>query len=105
MVAPSKRCCPVCAVIQNRLSACAAKNIYPIYYKHRTISGCSFPLGLPRSVRLEVITHFRNLLRNFLENSKLRKASSTSGDSKAYSSESDAEDIPFRRRHVTSRAP
>jgi hypothetical protein len=79
LIAPSKRCCPVCAAIQHQLAKAHNRHAhakwYPIYSKHKRIYGCALPLGLPSAVRMGVIRHFEDLLREYLD--KLEKMSSS----------------------------
>ncbi|KAA8895774.1 hypothetical protein FN846DRAFT_315662 [Sphaerosporella brunnea] len=84
LIAPSKRCCPVCAAIQHELSS-GRPGKYPIYNKHVYIYGCALPPGLPGVVRERVIRKFEDLLREYLDDVKLRSLSHCSAESVALS--------------------
>lgn len=49
------------------------------------MSGCAFPVGLPREVRLKVIQHFEKVLRVYLNSIKLRSSSAASAESQPFS--------------------
>ncbi|KAF8540562.1 hypothetical protein BDD12DRAFT_19562 [Trichophaea hybrida] len=73
LIAPSKRCCPVCAAIQHELSLLSGRpGNYPIYSKHVHIYGYALPPGLPCAVRERVIRKFEDLLRIYLDEVKVR---------------------------------
>lgn len=90
LLAPSKRCCPVCATTVSLLSA-EAKNtsgssIHALS-KHSIIYPCALPIGLPRSIREKLLVHYRGELRVRLAPlvDKNRRESSTSVQSNALS--------------------
>ena len=86
LIAPSKRCCPVCAAIQHELSLLSGRSgDYPIYSKHAHIYGCTLPPGLPGVVRERVIRKFEDPLREHLDEVKLRSLSDCSAESNALS--------------------
>jgi hypothetical protein len=104
LIAPSKRCCPVCAAIQHELAkhsgACA--KWYPIYSKHKRIYGCALPPGLPSAVRMGVIRHFEDLLREYLDELKKMSLSHCSAESAALSVTSETGEfyeLPRTRKH------
>lgn len=73
LVAPSKKCCPVCATIKRALSVESWKsNNYPVYDNGPTISACALPPGLPDNVRQEVVKHFDSILTKKLREIKER---------------------------------
>jgi hypothetical protein len=86
LIAPSKRCCPVCAAIQHELALLSRRpGNYPIYSKHVHIYGCALPPGLPCVVRERVIRKFEDLLRIYLDEVKVRSLSHCSAESAALS--------------------
>jgi hypothetical protein len=90
LIAPSKRCCPVCAAIQHELAKHSGDYTkYPIYSKHKRIYGCALPPGLPSAVRMRVIRHFEDLLRLRLDEVKMMSSSHFSAESTALSVTSD----------------
>lgn len=81
LIAPSKRCCPVCAAIQHELSLLAGRSRhYLVYSKHAHIYGCDLPAGLPTVARERVIRKFEDTLREHLDEVKLRSLSDCSAE-------------------------
>lgn len=69
MLAPSKRCCPVCADTISLLSAEAdAADSRPILAlsRHSITFPCAFPVGLPREIREKMLIRYREELRQSL---------------------------------------
>ena len=93
LIAPSKRCCPVCAAIQHEPSLLSVRSgDYPIYRKHAHIYSkhahiysCALPPGLPSVVRERVIRKFENTRRGHLGEVKLGSLSDCSTESSALS--------------------
>lgn len=85
LIAPSKRCCLVCAAIQYELSLLSGRSgDYLIYSKHAHIYACALPPGLPSVVREHLIRRFDNTLRKGLDEVKL-SLSDCSAESSALS--------------------
>ena len=75
LIAPSKRCCPVCAAIQHGLSLLSGRSgDDPICSKHAHIYSCRLP-GLASAVRERVIRKFERTLREHLDEVKMRSRS------------------------------
>jgi hypothetical protein len=102
LIAPSKRCCPVCAAILDGLAD--GSSAYPIYANHSIVFGCALPPGLPNSVRSKVLGHFDRMLFTYLSNvMRERRMSDGSGQSEALSSddEDDLNSKEFFSRRIT----
>lgn len=78
IVAPSKRCCPVCATLIATLSRESGVPILNTLTKHPFIFPTAFPVGLPGSVRRRLLDLYRERLRQELDTlvDKARKSSS-----------------------------
>ena len=75
LIAPFKRCCPVCAAIQHELSLLSGRSgDDPICSKHAHIYSCRLP-GLASAVRERVIRKFERTLREHLDEVKMRSRS------------------------------
>lgn len=66
IVAPSKRCCPVCATLIAALSREAGAPVLQSLTKHTHIFPTAFPCGLPKNIRHQLIVDFKGRLRNAL---------------------------------------
>ncbi|KAL0630892.1 hypothetical protein Q9L58_010256 [Maublancomyces gigas] len=68
LLATSQPCCPVCASTISLLSAEAKTTGHLIHAlsKHSRIVPCAFPIGLPRSIRANLLAQYRGELRRRL---------------------------------------
>lgn len=80
IVAPSKRCCPVCATLIASLSRENGGPILNTLSKHPFIFPTALPVGLPEAVRRRLLEQYRERLRQVLDTLvvKARKSSSLS---------------------------
>lgn len=67
IVAPSKRCCPVCPTLIASLSRENGRPILTTRTKHPFILPTAFPVGLPESVRRRLLDLYRERLRQELD--------------------------------------
>lgn len=91
IVAPSKRCCPVCATLIASLSRETGGPILNTLTKHPFIFPTALPVGLPESVRRRLLNQYRERLRQELDTIvvRARKSSSLSVQSEPLSVGSD----------------
>lgn len=104
LLAPSKRCCPVCANTISLLSIEAADAGGPYIHalsKHSITFPCAFPIGLPRSVRGKLLELYRRELRERLTDllALERKLSGRSTQSATLSLDGDAEAAAAEREN------
>lgn len=96
IVAPSKRCCPICATLIAALSREAGAPRLHTLTKHTHIFPTAFPCGLPERIRHQLLVEFKNRLRIALHalDAKDRMASGMSPQSEALSAGSGDEASP-----------
>lgn len=66
LLAPSKRCCPVCAATIALLTTPNDRPQLQALSKHSIIFPCAFPPGLPRDVRVALLDRYRTRLKRRL---------------------------------------
>lgn len=66
----------MCAFILHTLSG--DNRVYPIFRKHRNITACALPPGLPAQIRKKVIAHFEGLLKEYYSEELKRQRSNLS---------------------------
>lgn len=66
IVAPSKRCCLICATIMASLSREHGGPIIQTLTKHQYIFPTALPCGLPESIRRRLISHYKQRLTTVL---------------------------------------
>lgn len=94
IVAPSKRCCPVCATLIASLSRENGAPILNTLSKHPFIFPTALPVGLPGAIRSHLLDRYRERLRQALDKVVVtaRKSSSLTLQSEPLSVGSDSED-------------
>lgn len=66
IVAPSKRCCPICATLIAALSREAGAPVLHTLTKHTYIFPTAFPCGLPQRIRQQLLAQTKERLRKAL---------------------------------------
>ncbi|KAL0634869.1 hypothetical protein Q9L58_006229 [Maublancomyces gigas] len=96
IVAPSKRCCPICATLIAALSREDGAPELHTLTKHTHIFPTAFPYGLPERIRHQLLVEYKDRLRSALHGlvAKHRTASGMSLQSEALSAGSGDEADP-----------
>lgn len=66
IVAPSKRCCPICATLLASLSREVGAPVLRTLTKHPYIFPTAFPCGLPERIRRQLLGEYKGPLRRAL---------------------------------------
>lgn len=64
IVAPSKRCCPICATLIDALSRETDAPVLHTLTKHTHIFPTAFPCGLPERIRRQLLDTYKGRLRS-----------------------------------------
>lgn len=105
IVAPSKRCCPVCATLIAALSREAGAPALHTLTKHTHIFPTAFPCGLPERIRQQLLGEYKVRLRKALYSliDEDRTASGLSLQSEALSAGSGDEADPTSKLEEAKR--
>lgn len=103
IVAPSKRCCPVCANLIALLSREDGAPTLQTFTKHNFIFPTALPFGLPESIRQQLIVEYKQRLRKALNAIVfVRSSSGLSIQSQPLSAESSDEADPVTKLAQTN---